>query len=220
MKITHEGVQSAGIVLSLILATVGLILQCTPKPENLVIDPGEVVWVNEPMQMRLTAPLPMGNRTLIGPIYWRVTVNNRSDRAVSLKSAEALVRDNRRGLYYVSGAFLGVYLDDQQTNALPFTVPAYESRSLLVKGFLPGWVSQRAQAECLRPRIALRDFQRCAFRTGHDLFGNRLEIIEHQGEFVGASWPANPYHPEFLIRFRSGADRAFETTASLLPLPT
>ena len=217
MKITHEQINSLGVVLGILLGGAGLWLQLQPKGEELSVDAGELMRVDEPMQTRLTAPLPRGNRTLVGPFYWRVMINNHSERAVSLKRADAVLNDALAGTYRVSGAFAGIYQDDLRTPALPLTIPAYETRSVIVKGYLPGWLTMEAQAKCLKKGVTVREFDRCSITTATDIVGNRVQVIRSGGDFLGARWPTDIYNPKFVISFTSGSNQEFKTSASFVP---
>jgi hypothetical protein len=121
MAKAHEIVNSIGVIFSIMLGATSLYLQLRPKDEKLVVDPGDLLLVNDPMKPITTAPLPLGNRTLLGPFYWKVMVNNLSDRAVSLKGVESRINDSRWGTYMVTGAFEGAYRDDLHTPALPMS---------------------------------------------------------------------------------------------------
>jgi hypothetical protein len=118
----------------------------------------------------------------------------------------------------VGGAFEGVYRDDLRTPALPLTLPAYETRSIVVKGFLPGWITREAQAKCLRKDISVQDFARCSMGTGTDILGNRLEVMKEGDRLLGAAWPADPYNPKFVLTFTSGSDHEFKTSAAFIPV--
>lgn len=217
VKITHEQINSLGVLLGILLGSAGLWLQLKPKAEDLTLDAGELMTVDEVFKPRLTAPLPLGNRTLVGPLYWKVMINNRSERPVSLKRIDVLLNDSRAGTYMVSGAFEGIYQDDLRTPALPLTLPAYETRSVVVKGYLPGWISSDAQAKCLRKGISVHEFSRCSMGTGTDMFGNKLQVMKDGDRFLGAAWPVDAYNPKFVITFTTGSDHEFKTSAAFIP---
>jgi hypothetical protein len=213
VKITHEGVNSFGIIASFVIGTTALAMQCTPKPENVTLDRAEVAWPNEPMQMRITTKLRPKGMTFLGPIYWQITFTNHSDRPVSFKSAKVVREDDREIPIARDDGLEGIFLQDRVTPALPFTLQAYEVKPVFLKGYLPSWITVSTQKECSTPNTTLSDFQWCALFRGSDIFGNKMTI--EKGGVLRPRYSGAGHFPRLLLKFTSGENKEYQTTASL-----
>ena len=221
----HDVIRSVGVVvtgvlavISIGLASTSLWLQLTPKAERILIEDPSLVATNDPLQTRRVGPLPSGSNSLVGPFVWRVTIANESDRAVSLIDMETRLEDERAGVYMVSGESDGAFRENDKVAVFPFVVPAYESRALLVRGYLPGFLTLEAQAKCLSKDTTVTEFNRCAVTTGTDIFGNKLHLIRDGSRVLGEMWPAPMYQPSLVLRFSSSTGKLWTTKATAYPV--
>ena len=213
----HESINSIGVIFGILLGAVGIYLQMAPKKIDLKFEAPELVRSDDLVELNYPSSRSRG-LNLFGPIFWKITITNNSERPASIIGAQAFLKTKETGKLGMTGIFGGFY--DQNTTPVNIhvTIPALESEAYFIRGYLPVKLNQKAAGQCLNQKLPVTPFMQCMIRQGYDIFGNELDVVSSEnGSFVGAAWPMDQENPQLLVVFQSNDNKEFEVVASFLP---
>lgn len=219
----HETVNSIVGVLGLVIATVTAVSQFWPETEKLKvvaerrIDTGRGV---EFSGLGVLDPSKMDFSPTVGPVGWKIRLFNDSNQPISIVGYK-LSQLSGNGSRVESSSFKDrlVFADTSQNEqSFPFSIAPHESVAKIILLMIPYQNETDNAPSCVKEYSVVRQFEKCLFKKGRDLFGNKVDFIGDyfsEDEGWGAVWSGVPQNgPRFEVSFETASGSFFRTDFS------
>jgi hypothetical protein len=232
LTLSHTNLNTFIAVLGLTLASVTAWYQFRSQPDKLTatsegrVNFGQLAKINSFGNPLLSSDRP---NQLVGPVYWKVFIYNELDRPISLVKIEAFLQSDSGGrIQYTGLRDSMVYAENPQRNLnLPINLGPREGRAIYVGLNIPVESEATDKGTCIRGGVRVRDIERCLFRRGRDLFGNKVTAIltidpakkdsDPATTPISVKWNGIPDEPTYLVVVRTADGSVFSTELKYFP---
>lgn len=159
------------------------------------------------------------NQPVVGPVTWKIRVDNATDRPVSIVSFDAFLLGENSGRiqYSTMRESLLAFDPAMSVQALPENIPPNESRAYLVSLFVPFSSDEDTESKCDDSAESLGGLERCFLQKGRDMFGNQVEVVDYGSAGISAQWTGGFSGPNFEIVLETADGSEFSTQLSFFP---
>lgn len=218
----HEYINSIGVILGLCLGAVTAWHQFGPQKDTIMLTTEHRVDVGAKLEIEPIGTLSLTtgeNQPVLGPVTWKIRADNPTDRAISLVSFKAfLLTEDGSPVYYSTMREQLSPLDAPLSILrLPENIPPHESRAYLISLFVPYVSDEDTRNKCDENAIKLRVIERCFFKKGRDIFGNKMKYRDIEGGNFVATMEEPFEGPKFAVIFETADGSKFVTQLSFLP---
>lgn len=192
------------LCLTLLVALVVAWFDLSPVSDELQVISLGRINIDIPIEVtdrRINVSDTEGVQAILGPVVWKLHVNNETDHVVSIIDYEVFfpIPDSRGTMYSSFGGRLSPIDPDLPPLDLPVNIGAYNTNVYLVSTFAPFDGAALEQFKCLDADSQLHDIENCFSSNGVDLFENSVSRA--------SNGPGQP----FTMPYNSGPDCADET---------
>lgn len=218
----HEVINSIGVILTLCLGAVTAWHEFYPKKDIITLTTENRVELGARLDVHPYGAIDLDtgeSRPVIGPVTWKIRVHNPTERSISLVSFEVFLLTTEGAPVYYSAMRERLSPIDAPSSAqtLPENIPPFESRAFLVSLFVPYQMDEDSQSKCEERFTSLEEVQTCFFRSGRDLFGNKVDYVDTGGGSFSAIMQDAFNGPRFAVIFETADGSRYSTNLSFLP---
>lgn len=155
---------------------------------------------------------------IVGPVFWRLTIRNKTDREVTIESVSARYRTKSDGFKHYDG--MRVKLRENNWKADQIEVPVrlapFDSDIFKISLYIPIYSDFLSASYCKGSRFLrknLVDLQKCYLKNGKDMFGNKIRPIYDKNNFNRIEqvvWVETHKQPNFIFSVRTSTGAVFE----------
>jgi hypothetical protein len=221
----HETINSVVGVLGLVIASVTAISQFWPEADRLQVVVEGRTETGRPIEISGFGMLRVGDEKLsplFGPVSWKIRLYNGTDRNLSVVGYQ-IFQLTEDGAKVSSNAFrdrlsqFDMSLADQP---FPFSINGYDATAVVISLMVPFMAGSSGAVECAEPQVSIQQLERCFFKQGRDLFGNRVEATHYDAaapDMFSVKWQEATYSPKFLVEFETASGAVFSAPISYYP---
>lgn len=231
--LAHETINTVIALIAIAIASATAWNQFRLPSDRLIIaSEGRANFKNLVQVSATPLPLLPGGRPnpIVGPVFWKVLIYNERDRPVSLVKFETFLLPEVGKLVQYSGLRHSiVHADKPQTDLnTPINLGPREARAIYVGLKIPVENDPSDKDKCIRSGVRIKHIERCFFKRGRDLFGNKVEAkfftpalansdndIETE-EFM-VTWDGPRFSPTFLFNVWTADGSVFPVTITYYP---
>lgn len=221
----HETINSIVGVLGLVIASVTAVSQFWPEAERLQVVVEGRVDTGRPIDVSGFGMLRVSDEKtspLFGPVSWKIRLFNNTDRNLSVVGYQ-IFQLTENGAKISSNAFrdrLSHFDLSLAEQPFPFSIDGFDATAVVISLMVPFEEESKGAEECAEEQVSIQQFERCLFKQGRDLFGNKVEKIHYDAaaaDMFSVKWNETTYSPKFLIEFETASGAVFSAPFSYYP---